>query len=194
MNLLSLFLGGTGIFVVFTKFNVPELNMSFFGENPFAIKRDTINFVMTWIFTLLALGGIFIQVILQIMGEQVPERLHGLMHYVYFSGSLLVAMTVLVIGLSTFGNWYARRTWLPEVVSKTKESYMQAEIIIANDGWRQDQLVVKDTLQDKERYRKANFDNTEKHITQIERLFELPESTTNLESRIDRLKPYFVNE
>jgi hypothetical protein len=51
LNLLSLIIGGSGIFVVLTKFNVPELNMSFLGENPFAIKRDAIDNVMTWIFT-----------------------------------------------------------------------------------------------------------------------------------------------
>ena len=69
MNLLSFIIGGGGLFVVLTKFNVPELNMMFFGENPFAIKRDTIDTVMTWIFTVMTLIGILLQIYSEILGR-----------------------------------------------------------------------------------------------------------------------------
>ena len=85
LNLLSLTSGGSGLFVVLTKFNVPELNMSFFGENPFAIKRDAIDNVMTWIFTCLALLGVVLQICGEIWSDRFPERQHQIRFYAWFA-------------------------------------------------------------------------------------------------------------
>ena len=62
LNLISIVLGGVGLFVVLTKFSVPELHATFLGSNPFAAKRDTIESVMTWLFTGLTLLGLLVQV------------------------------------------------------------------------------------------------------------------------------------
>lgn len=76
INLLTILVSGSGLFVVLTKFNVPELNMLFLGENPYALKRDIIDNVMTWTFTSLALFGLLFQVAGEIFGRDVPERIH----------------------------------------------------------------------------------------------------------------------
>jgi len=55
INLATILISGTGLFVVLTKFNVPELNMSFVGGNPYAVKRDIIEGVMSFVFTYLTL-------------------------------------------------------------------------------------------------------------------------------------------
>ena len=60
INLITLLISGTGIFAALTKYSAPELSKSYWGENPFAFKRDKIDAVMTWIFTILvALGLLF---------------------------------------------------------------------------------------------------------------------------------------
>jgi hypothetical protein len=100
LNLLSLFIGGSGLFVVLTKFNVPELNMSFLGENPFAIKRDAIENVMTWIFTGVALVGLLLQIFGEIWSDRLPSRQHTIRFYVWFSSASLVAAIAIVFLLT----------------------------------------------------------------------------------------------
>jgi len=82
LNILSVLLGGAGLLVVLTKFNVPELNMTFWDQNPFAIKRDVVDSVMTWIFTGLTIFGLVIQLISEILGDRLPTRQYSAMGYI----------------------------------------------------------------------------------------------------------------
>ncbi len=43
LNLLTLLIAGGGLFAVLTKFDVPQLRMSFLGENLYALKRDVVD-------------------------------------------------------------------------------------------------------------------------------------------------------
>jgi hypothetical protein len=191
MNLLSFIIGGGGLFVVLTKFNVPELNMMFFGENPFAIKRDTIDTVMTWMFTVVTLIGILLQIYSEILGEGLPSRQHSSRFYAYFSLGSLVAIAVVILILTGIGERIAKRIWLPEIVAKMTDSYRSAQFIIEHDGWREDQLSVKESTPNPTMYREANFQTAKERITQIEKLLDLPADNRELEVRLDRLKPYF---
>lgn len=76
LSVLAIVLSGAGLFVALTKFNVPELNMAFFGENPFAIKRDEIETVMTWPFALLAMLGLLLQAVVAMFDLQLQDRAH----------------------------------------------------------------------------------------------------------------------
>ena len=58
LNIVSIVLGGVGLFVVLTKFSVPELHATFLDSNPFVVKRDVIESFMTWLFTGLTLFGL----------------------------------------------------------------------------------------------------------------------------------------
>lgn len=187
---MSIVIGGTGLFVVLTKFNLPELNMSFWGENPFAIKRDAIDNVMTWIFTSFALIGLLIQVGSKIWGYGLAQRLYSTWFYVSLFVIAVVISILLVVPLTAAGRRIAMRYWLPTIVEKMTEAYSQARFIVDHDGWRQDQLNVKDTLSDAARYQQANFDSATKTIAQIEKLLEIPSDTTDLKRRMEKLRPY----
>lgn len=76
LNLISIVLGGVGLFVVLTKFSVPELHATFLRSNPFAVKRDIIESVMTWLFTGLTLLGLLVQVGVAIWSNRIGERVH----------------------------------------------------------------------------------------------------------------------
>jgi hypothetical protein len=191
LNLLSLIIGGSGVFVVLTKFNVPELNMSFFGENPFSIKRDAIDNVMTWIFTGLALVGLLLQIFGEIWSDRFPGRQYTIRFYAWFSLASLLAVVAVVFVLTAIGNRIAKRTWLPVIVSKMTEAYTQSRFIVEHDGWRADQLNVKDTLADPTSYLRANFETAENRVAQIEKLLDLPYDGDELKLRVERLKPYF---
>lgn len=165
--------------------------MTFLGENPFAIKRDAIDNVMTWIFTGLALIGLLLQIFGEIWSDRLPSRQYTIRFYAWFSVASLLAVIAIMFVLTAIGNRIAKRTWLPVIVAKMTDMYTQARFIIEHDGWRADQLSVKDTLPDPTTYRRANFDTTKGRVTQIEKLLDLPSNIVELKLRMERLKPYF---
>ena len=111
LHILSLVIGGTGLFVVVTKSNVPELRMSFLGENPFAIKREVIDNVMSWIVASLTLVGLLIQACAEIWGHELPERLHATLFYVSLFITAVIATIIFVVLLTAVGRSIARRHW-----------------------------------------------------------------------------------
>jgi hypothetical protein len=191
LNLLSLIIGGSGIFVVLTKFNVPELNMSFFGENPFAIKRDAFDNVITWIFTGLALVGLVLQIFGEIWSDRFLGRQYTIWFYAWFSLASLLAVVAVVFVLTAIGNRIAKRSWLPVIVAKMTEAYNQSRFIVEHDGWRADQLNLKDALSNPTSYRRANFETAENFVAQIEKLLDLPSDGNDMRLRVERLRPYF---
>ncbi|HXH21971.1 MAG TPA: hypothetical protein VNN10_08065 [Dehalococcoidia bacterium] len=191
LNLISIVLGGVGLFVVLTKFSVPELHATFLGSNPFAAKRDIIESVMTWLFTGLTLLGLLVQVGVAIWGNHLAERIHTTQFYVVLFVLMLAFGVALVPVLTSVGNRVARRAWLPQVVENQKEVYKAASFIIEHDGWREDQLVTKDTLPDPERYRTANLDTATRQVEQIEKLLELAPCSADLRARLNAIKPFF---
>ena len=192
INVASILLGGAGLLTVLTGFNVPELNMSFFGQNPFAVKRDAIQNVMNWLFTLVALIGLALQLGAEIWGGQLPERRHEAKSYVWCTVGGVVAVATLVWLLTLAGNRVARSIWWPKIIASQAEAFESSVFVVEHDGWRKDQLTIKDTLSaaDAERHRSANLSHAEDRVAQIEKLIEVrPEG--DLGARIARLRPLF---
>jgi hypothetical protein len=96
LNVVSLILGGAGLLTVLTGFNVPQTRIAYFGENPYQIKRDAIGGVMAAIFTVVALSGIVMQVIAEVLGESLPTRLHSRDYYLVVSLVSVLGAAVLV--------------------------------------------------------------------------------------------------
>src|ERR1700682_4558547 len=95
INLVSILVGSAGLFTVLTGFNVPELNMSFFGANPYAVKRDAIESTMKWIFAVVALFGLVLQLWAEIWGVNLPDRSHNSKYYINFCVGSLVAISLM---------------------------------------------------------------------------------------------------
>ena len=191
VNLISILVTGSGLFAVLTKFNVPELSGTFWGHNPFMIKRDAIDTTMTWIFASLALFGLLAQVFAEIVGDALPDRLYTSSSYVVFFIGGLVCTTLLVFLLGSIGKRLARRKWFPRIIESNTEGFRSIQSILANDGWREDQLAHKDSIPDPENYRKKNLEQASQRLAQIEKLLELSNVSDDLEPRIRRLRPYF---
>ena len=191
INLLSILIGGAGLFAVLTKFSVPDLNMTFLGENPFAVKRDSIDKVMTWMFMGLALAGVLIQVLRLIFDDRLAERLHGPWFYALAAVAGVFAVAALVIGLAFTGNKIAKAFWLPKIIESQRELFQSSAFIVEHDGWREDQIPVRQDLQNKEFYRQKNYETVNNRLGQIERLLDLPNSSGDLTERLKKLGPYF---
>lgn len=191
INLTSLLVSGTGIFVVFTKFNVPELRASYLGQNPYMIKAEQIGYVTTWVFTILAIIGLLFQAAKEILGDSIPDQLHSTQYYsIYFFVGLFLMICIVWI-LSKLCNLIARPIWLPKVIESQRESFDIAVSIIENDGWRKDQLAEKDSIKESEKHRIANFKTVQKNLSQIEKLLDLPQKESDFSNRIKLIKLYF---
>ena len=191
LNIISLLLGGAGLFMVLTKFNVPELNMGFWGENPYAIKRDTIDNVMTWIFTSMALVGLIIQIIAEIAGDRIPAHHNSLRFNITLTTIAIISVGILASVLTAIGFRVARRSWLPQIIVSQREVYRTAKLTVEHDGHWQDPQGIQALARDPEAIRKTKLEHAQASITQIERLLDLTTNESSLKMRIDRLSRYF---
>ncbi len=192
INLFSILVSGAGLFAVLTKYGVPELNMSFLGENPFAFKRDCIASVMNWMFVSLALLGLLLQAFRLIFENFLPERVHQTYFYVIAFLVGIVAMITLIIAIDFTGKRIAKHFWLPKVIESQAELFRSAAFIVEHDGWREDQLPLIAKQPNAKYYRQKNYETAVDRFTQIEKLLELRVSADDLNERVKRLRPYFV--
>ena len=188
-------IGGAGLFTVLTGFNVPQLNMSFWGENPYAVKRDVIETTMNWIFAIVALVALMIQLWAEIWGAHLPERSHDSKYYISFSVGGLIAVGVMVWVLTGFGNWIARLQWQPTVVALQRELFDRTKFVVEHAGWTPEHWVQQETITragDSERYKTDNLRAAGEHLSQIEDLFEVkPQGDFNFNQRVAALQPLF---
>lgn len=192
INLASLLIGGAGLLTALTGFNVPELNRTYFGQNPFAVKRDAIESVMKWLFTAVAIIGLALQLGAEIWGGQLLERRYDASFYLWSTAGGVVAVAILVWVLTIAGKRVARSLWWPKIIASQTEGFTASAFVVEHDGWREDQLPLRDTMSagDAERYRAANLSQAEERVGQVEKLLEIrPEGELRL--RVARLKSLF---
>lgn len=187
-NLATILIGGAGILTVITHFNVPELNMTFIGENPFAIKRDIIENIITWTFTGLAAFALLFQIFAEIFGENWPRRKHSTLYYLWFSVTGLLFVYGLVWLLTICDYRIAKRIWWPKIVQSQKGVFNVAEFLLQQNGLRPDQIELEEKLPN---FRTVSFETGLRDLSQIEELLEIPSNGADIETRIARLRPYF---
>ena len=191
LNILSLLVAGAGVFSALTKFYVPELDASFIGHNPFAIKANAIDDVTTKIFVGLGIIGLLLEAGTLIFGDQLPEAVHSRCFYMMVFLAGLCISLVSIWGLKNVGYHLSRQVWFPKIVESQMQIYNDARSILDHDGWQQDQLKNKDKLTDPEKYRLANFEQVEDHIGQIEKLLDVKSERGELQDRLRNLEKYF---
>lgn len=193
VNLVSILIGGAGLLTVLTGFNVPQLNMSFWGENPYAVKRDAIETTMNWVFAIVALGALVLQLWAEIWGASLPERSHDSKYYISVSIGGLVAVGAIVWVLTGVGNWIARLRWQPTVIELQREIFDRAKFVVEHAGWRPEQWEQQETITragDTERYKAENMRAAGENLSQIEDLFEV-KPQGDFKQRVAALQPLF---
>lgn len=192
INLLTILIGGAGLFSVMTKFYSPEVNYSFWGENQFLVKRDIIEGILSWVFTSVGFLGLLLQVYKEIFADKIIERKYKARFYSKFFVLGFMAMVGIVYILSVTGKAVARQIWQPRIVNSQKEGFELSSFITKHNGWRKDQLGVKDKLDDPKKYIEANIKTAEGNILQIEKLLDIRARTNSLPERIEELNKYFA--
>jgi len=195
VNIVSILIGGAGLLTVLTEFNVPELNMSFFEENPFAVKRDVIETTMTWLFTVVALAGLALQLWAEVWGAHLREHAHKRRLYIQAIAGGVIAVAMLVWALTSVGNSVARREWQPKVVEMQRVVFDRSKFIIEHDGWTPEHWENRNELVGKgesDRLRSAGIETAENGLAQIEDLLDVRRSG-DLLHRVEALQLYFRN-
>ena len=171
INIVSILLRSAGLFIVLTGFNVPEVNMTFFDTNPFAVKRDEIESTMKWVFTLLAGTGFLLRLSAEIW-EYRASRSHDWKYYFIFCVGGFIVVGMLMWGLDLIGKRIARLDWEPKVIELQRENFERARSATQHDGTANDRKAI------------------ERQLGFIEELLEV-ESDGDLRQRVKRLEPMF---
>ena len=191
LDLVTILIAGAGLFVVLTKYYVPPLKFTILKENLFLIKRDIINNTMTRLFTGLAYIGISIRAVSMIYGFNLKKRIYNTEFYMRFFVTGFTATAFIVFCLFCFGKFISRKKFLPVLAEAYKENFQQAIVIIENDGWREDQLLLREKTLDHRKIKSENYFQAKKVINIIEDLIDLPNGSGDLKARAEKLKEYF---
>ena len=175
LNIISTILGGAAILLVIKGYNVPEVNMTFYDSNPFGVKRDAIVTAMKWVSVAVALVGICLRLYVEIRGEILRTRSRDWegYHYIVFCAFWIIAVGIMVVVLTGFGNQIARSKWEPVVIQGQRDNFEHAKVVAEHDG----------ELNDRK--------EAERDIGIIEELLEV-ESSGDLRQRVERLQPMFA--
>ncbi|MBU0769715.1 MAG: hypothetical protein KJ687_11560 [Proteobacteria bacterium] len=198
LDLTSMLLSGAGIFSVLSQFYIPkepkELNMSFWGSNPHAIKYGHqlgVKKLIDNIFLFMAALGLLIQVPSIIYSSKISQTTLTAGEYWFIFCILLLLIIFVVVLISFFAKKRAKKRWLPEIIESQRAAFVQAQDILNNNGWRTDQLATKDSIKDPEKYTSINCKTVKEHLSQIENLLEVKFEAKDLKLRIQNLEHYF---
>jgi hypothetical protein len=189
INLASILIGGAGLFTVLTGWNVPETTQSFFGDNPFAIKRDAIAETSDYAFAGVALLALVLQLGAEIWGNDLPERRYGTCVYTWTTVLGLLCVGVLAWALSRWSRHLARRIWIPRVIGPQLDLFDSAAFVVAHNGFRDDEVphLAEYSEGYKGEQRAQNWKEADQRLRQIERLFDVS-SDGELAERVARLR------
>ncbi len=189
INLASLLLGGAGLFTVLTGFNVPEASDSFYGSNPFLIKREAIKDTSDWTFSSVALTALVLQIAAEIAGNRLPERSHGVALYIGVAMLGLPLMYGMVWLLSRLPRRLALRKWVPRVLEAQLGIFESAAFIILHDGIAEHEYphLSEMTEPRNSEARALNYKTAEERLNQVERLFEV-KPAGSMSERVEALR------
>ena len=89
------------------------------------------------------------------------------------------------------GSKIAKEKWMPRIIESQKDAFAATQFIVEHDGWRQDQLQIKDKLENPEEYTRANFETAQRNILRIEKLLGVQNKDKTRKEHLEGLTKYF---
>lgn len=174
VSIIAMVFGAVGLIGAITRFDIPKSKRTVFGENLFLQKENIINGIVTWTFTIYAMIGLFLQILL---GEiiQLEERLHNTGFYFWALSAALIVITSLIPLIKRLSKWIARDYWVPELVKKARKNYFLA----------------KSLIETKNEVEKENNPQALKIVDWLEDLFEIKSEKQDLMSRLKYFEKLF---
>jgi hypothetical protein len=180
-----------GALTVLTKYNVPQVNQTIFGGNPYAIKRDAIEGTMNWLFSGIALIGVFIQAVAYVVN--LPDRSPSTSAPTYaMVFAVSASVVIILLWLTTcVGYAIARRQWLPTIVEGQLDLFHLTEMLIRNDGLEDRHMALPADDPQREPLIIDGRRRIGEYLTQMEDLLDIAKRTGTQPERLDRLRRAF---
>ena len=191
-DLITIIIAVIGVFMALKKYSPPELNMTFYGENLFSIKKDIIEKRRKWVFALFVVMGLSIQIIEKIFFPRLQEHIHTNNYYIFSFILILLIMLFFAFLLDKLAKSIAKKKWLPELVEKLREAYKQTSEIIENRGLERKQLDLTNKEQDLIEIIHNNYKRVDERLERIEKLLDIRRKGKNREERIKLLKKFYM--
>jgi len=172
IDLISIAITGSGIFAALAEYSSEEINKSYLGSNPHAVKAGIINSVITKFFLAWATLGTLIQVVSIVFEPLIPPRANQPIHYLILFMSLVVFMWLAMKVSVLIAHKVAKRIWYSPAVQSKKASFKNIQESIVKEN----PAVVK---------------SAEHHLADIESLLEINPKSRNLSDRVKILIPIF---
>lgn len=172
LEILSFSISGIGIFNFLVRYDVPQLENTYYGKNLFKLKEKHINNVVNWFYAIPALMGLIIIPIKEIFLDKLPNRQESNLYYVVLLiGSILISCLLFKI-LSKLGIRLSRRKWEPIIIEEIigPMRLIEDEKLIQTDKKRAEKIVAfiadilelnleKDDLEDRYEYLKKYIES-----------------------------------
>jgi hypothetical protein len=179
LNLAAAVLGTMGLFAILFEYDVPQLSMSFFGQNPFAMKRDAIAAKLNILFGSAAVLAVLILVIVEIMGDDLPERRHGKGFYGVVFAALVFVGVLLLNGIGAAAHVWARSEWWPQVIESQREIFERSASILDRAGGSDPPA-------------ESEIEQASRDVAQIETLLDMNGTGAgDLKARVEQLRSHF---
>jgi len=190
--IIALTFAAGGALTVLTKYNVPQVNQTIFGGNPYAIKRDAIEGTMNWLFWGIALIGVLIQAVAYVVN--LPDRSPSTSAPTYaMVFAVSASVVIILIWLTTCAGYaIARRQWLPTIVDGQRDVFHLTEMLIRNDGLEDRHLALPADDPQRVPLIIDGRRRTGEYLTQLEDLLDITERSGTPPQRLDRLRATFV--
>jgi hypothetical protein len=192
LGIIALTFAAGGALTVLTKYNVPQVNQTIFGGNPYAIKRDAIEGTMNWLFSGIALIGVLIQAVAYVVN--LPDRSPSTSAPTYaMVFAVSASVVIILLWLTTCAGYaIARRQWLPTIVDGQRDVFHLTEMLIRNDGLEDRHLALLADDPQREPLIIDGRRRTGEYLTQLEDLLDITERSGTPPQRLDRLRATFV--
>ncbi len=174
LEIISFSISSIGIFNFMLRYDVPQLDKTYYGENLYKIKARIINKIVNWFYAIPTFMGLLIIPFKEIFSDQIPQRIIlNNISYIIFLFTVLLIIFWCFNNITTLGIKYAKRFWEPVVISEIMDAYN----LINNE----------DLL-------KSNENQAEKIISFIEDILELNVGLEKLDQRYITLKNYIESK
>jgi len=173
LEIISFSISSIGIFNFLLRYDVPQLDKTYYGKNLYKIKARILNNIKNWFYAIPTFAGLLIIPFKEIYSDQIPQRL--ILDNISYIIILLITLLIVFWcfkKISILGIKHAKQFWEPVVISEIMSAYNQLED--------------EDLLQ-------SNKKQAEKIIDFIENILEINTCLEKLDQRYINLKNYIMS-
>jgi hypothetical protein len=184
LDIVSVFLGGAGVIGAIVKYKYPEARKTYWDGNLYNEKADIIDDTIVIVFSILTVISLFIQIVIKIWNDKIPERLYNSNTYLICSIIGLIITSSLIAVFLLISYRIAQLFWFPMIAREYKDNIILARTIIIeiNEG------SIGAGNETSVKQREAKIRQVTKIINTAEKLLEIKSVNSDLNDRFSKIE------